>query len=156
MRRTTSAAGITARHFSAEVNVARRVDQMQQIVVALVLVYHAAGLGLDGDAALAFDVELVQDLLVAAGLDGARELEQAVAEGALAMVDVGNNAEVPKAINWDIGDALLEIGLESIGLGAAGEGGGEGAQRWRGKELGGATSERALKRPPKAFSGPEA
>jgi hypothetical protein len=77
-QQSSSTAGITARHLGTEVDVARRVDQMQQVVVALVVVYHGACLRLDGDAPLPLHVQPVENLLVAAGLDGACELQQAV------------------------------------------------------------------------------
>jgi hypothetical protein len=51
---------------------------MQQIVLPLVIVNHAACLRLDCDSALSLDVQLVQNLLVPSWLDGACELQQAV------------------------------------------------------------------------------
>lgn len=98
-------------------------------------------------------------MLVAARFDGAGELEQAIAKGAFAMVNVGDDAEVAEAVNWDGGDALLEVGLGSIGHGVAGGGGAKLAQpcrRLRGQELGRTASERALQWPPQALSGSEA
>jgi hypothetical protein len=74
---------------------------MQQIVLSLVIVQHATCLRLHGNTSFPLHVQLVQHLLVAPGLNGARELEKPVAEGALAMVDVSDNAEVTKAFNWD-------------------------------------------------------
>ncbi len=72
---------------------------MKEIVFVLVFIQHAACLRLDGDATLALYIELIQYLLVPPRLDRACELEEAVAERALSMVDVGNNAEV--AISLD-------------------------------------------------------
>lgn len=135
------------------------VDEMQKIVVAFVVVYHTAGLGLDGDTTLALDIQLIQDLLVTAGLNGAGELEQSVAESALAMIDVSDDAEVAESLNRDGGDAFFEVRLGSMGDGVAGGGGAKGAQPCGGRgreEFGGTASKRALQRPPKAFSGPEA
>ena len=78
---------------------------MQQVVQPAVVPDHAARLRLDRDPALALDVELVQHLLVPAGGDGARDLEQAVAERALAVVDVRDDAEAAEARDGDRGDA---------------------------------------------------
>lgn len=51
-----------------------------------------------------------QDLLVAvAGRDGARVFQQTIAQRALAMVDVGDDAEVAISVNRDGGDASLEF-----------------------------------------------
>src|SRR5208337_3729602 len=55
----------------------------------------ADGVGLDGDAALAFQVHRVQDLLGHLAF-GKRtgDLEQAVGQRGLAMIDVGDNRKV--------------------------------------------------------------
>jgi len=119
----SSTAGITPRHLGPEVDVARRVHQMQQVVFPLVCVYHTACLRLDGDATLPLHVELVEKLLLAAGLDGARNLQQAVRQRRLAMVDVGDDAEIAVPVDGDLGDALLELslGAESLRI-SSGEG----------------------------------
>jgi hypothetical protein len=111
-----AAAGVAARHLGAEVDVTGRVDEMEQVVLAVVVVYHGARLRLDRDAALALDVELVENLLVAAHGDGARELEQAVRQGALAMVDVGDDAEVAEAVHRNCRDTLLELVRRAVRL----------------------------------------
>ena len=108
-----AARGVAARDLGAEVDVAGGVDEVQQVVVALVVVDHGARLRLDRDAALALHVQLVEDLLVAAGLDRARQLEQPVRQRALAMVHVGDNAEVAVPLDGDRGDALLELALRA-------------------------------------------
>jgi hypothetical protein len=52
-----------------------------------------------------------EDLLVGvAGRDGARVLEEAVAQGAFAVVDVGDDAEVAVALDGDGLDAFLDLG----------------------------------------------
>ncbi len=57
------ARGQRARDFVAEVHVAGRVDQVELVGVAVVgLVHHAHGVGLDGDAALALQIHVVQNL----------------------------------------------------------------------------------------------
>ena len=68
-----------------------------------------ARLRLDCDASLSLDIQLIQNLLVASGLDGACELEQSVAKRALAMIDMGDNTEISKSFDWDRGDSLFEI-----------------------------------------------
>ena len=56
---------------------------------------HGDGMGLDGDAALALEVHVVEQLvaLVALG-DGAGQLEEAVGKGGFSVVDVRDDAEV--------------------------------------------------------------
>lgn len=79
---------------------ARGIYQMKEIILPFVLVQHAAGLCLDSNAALALHIELVQELFLASWFDCTCELEEPVAKGALAMVDMGDNAEIPEAVQW--------------------------------------------------------
>ena len=78
----------------AEVDVARRVDQVEH--VALPLDTHV--LRLDRDAPLALEVHRVEVLLAhVTGIDGAGDLEDAVGERRLAVIDVGDDREVADA-----------------------------------------------------------
>ncbi len=90
------ASGQRARDLVGEVDVARRVDQVELIVLAVAgRVGDAHRLRLDRDAALALEVHVVEELLlhVARG-DGAGALEDAVGERRLAVVDMGDDREV--------------------------------------------------------------
>ena len=90
------AGGEAARDLVGEVHVPGGVDQVELVVLAVLRrVGDAHGLALDGDAALALQVHLVEELLlhVARG-DGARAFEDAVGQGRLAVVDVRDDAEV--------------------------------------------------------------
>src|ERR671921_1051086 len=59
-------------------------------------VLDADGLGLDRDAALALEVHGVEQLrAVVARVYGAGDLEDAIGQGRLPMVDVGDDREVP-------------------------------------------------------------
>ena len=83
--------------FVAEVDVAGRVDQVEDVLAAVPRgVVQADRMRLDGNAALALEVHGVEDLrLHLAGLECARELEEAIRERRLAMVDVRDDREVP-------------------------------------------------------------
>ena len=85
-----------ARDLIGKVHVARRIDQIELIRLAIVgVIRHANGIGLDRDAALALDIHGVEQLrLHVALVDGMGELENAVTDRGLAMVDVRNNREV--------------------------------------------------------------
>ena len=82
-----------ARDLVGKVNVARRIDQIELIRLAIVgVIGHANGIGLDRDAALALDIHGVEQLrLHVAFVDGMGELEDAIADRGLAMVDVRND-----------------------------------------------------------------
>jgi hypothetical protein len=76
--------------------VARRVDQVQLVRLAVACdVPHAHGVELDRDAPLPLQVHRIQDLFPhAPPLDGLGGLEQAIGKGGLAVVDVGDDAEI--------------------------------------------------------------
>jgi hypothetical protein len=85
------AGGQAAAHLVAEVDVAGGVDQVDGVALPV----HPDVLGLDGDAPLALDVHRVEVLLAhVAGVDRAGQLEDAVRQRRLAVVDVGHDAEV--------------------------------------------------------------
>ena len=90
------AGGQGAADLVAEVDVAGRVDQVEDVV----LPRHPDVLGLDGDAPLALDVHRVEVLLAhEAGVDRAGELEDAVGQRRLAVVDVADDREVADSVD---------------------------------------------------------
>ncbi len=80
---------------------ARRVDQVQHVILAVAgVVFEPHGLRLDRDAALALDVHRVEHLLLhLARFQPAGELDDAVGQRRLAVVDMGDDGEVA-----DVGD----------------------------------------------------
>ena len=79
-------------HLVAEVHVARRVDEVDLVFLAVAAVDHTHGTGLDRDALLALQIHGVEQLLAHLALgDGVRHLDQAVGQRALAVVDVGDD-----------------------------------------------------------------
>lgn len=79
-----------------EVHVAGGIDEVQLVgLTVLRLVVQGNAVGLDGDAALAFQIHGVQHLgLHLAVGQAAAHLDEAVCQGRLAMVDVGDNGEI--------------------------------------------------------------
>ena len=90
------AGGERPRDLVAEIDVAGRVDQIQDVLLAVCRgVVQADGVRLDGDAALALEVHGVEDLrLHLARLKRAGELEEAICQRRLAMVDVRDDREI--------------------------------------------------------------
>ncbi len=90
------AGGQRPRHLVREIDVAGRVDQVERVLLAVVGgVVQADRVRLDGDAALALQVHRVEDLrLHLARLQGAGDLEKAVGERRLAVVDVRDDRKV--------------------------------------------------------------
>ena len=89
----------------AEIHVSRGVDEIQDVHQAIgCLVAHLDGVALDGDAALPLQVHVVQGLLLQIPVrDGAGELKQPIGQGALAVVDVGDDAEIADAFHAGMG-----------------------------------------------------
>ncbi len=73
-------------------------------------------MGLDGDAALALEVHGVEDLrLHLARLQRAGDLEEAVCERRLAVVDVRDDREVADETGvHDVGEALMIVAEDSF------------------------------------------
>ena len=87
------AGGQRTRDLVGKVHVARRIDEVKLIRLAVVgVIGHANGIGLNRDAALALDIHSVEQLrLHVALVNGMGELEDTVTDRGLAMVDVRNN-----------------------------------------------------------------
>ena len=84
------------RHLVREVDVAGRVDQVELVL----LPRDAHGLRLDRDAALALEVHRVEQLRAhVAARDGVRQLEDAIRERRLAVVDVRDDREVADVVS---------------------------------------------------------
>ena len=90
------AGGERAVHLVGEVDMAGRVDEVEDVVLAVLrAVVEPDGLRLDGDAALALDVHRVEHLLLhLARREPAGHLDQPVGERRLAVVDMGDDREV--------------------------------------------------------------
>jgi len=92
----TFARAQTAGNFVGKIHMAGRVNEVQLVGFAVArLVKHRHRMRLDGDAALFFQIHRVEHLLghIARG-DGARHVQQAVGQRRLAVVNVGNDAEI--------------------------------------------------------------
>ena len=90
-------------HLVREVDVARRVDQVELVGLAVGgVVVHAHGARLDRDPLLALEVHRVEHLRRHLALvDRVRRLEQPVRERRLPVVDVRDDAEVADALRGD-------------------------------------------------------
>src|SRR5207248_8991314 len=87
-----------------EVDVAGRVDEVQRVV----LPRQPHVLGLDGDASLPLELHGIEVLLAhLARVDGAAQLEDAVRECGLAMVDVRDDAKIANALGGDHNPSIL-------------------------------------------------
>ena len=85
-------------HLVAEVHVSRSVDEVEDVLLTVQVVLHLNGVALDGDATFLFQVHIVEHLPLGHG-DGLRVLQQSVCQGALPVVDMGNNAEVSNVMH---------------------------------------------------------
>ena len=94
------AGGDAAGDLVGEVDVSRGVDEVEHVGLAVELVLHLYGVALDGDAALALEVHIVEHLPFG-DLDGVGELKQTVGKRRLAVIDVGDDAEVAYMFHQD-------------------------------------------------------
>ncbi len=106
------AGGERARHFVGEVDVPGGVDQVEDVGLAVLrLVVEPHGARLDGDAALALEIHVVEQLGVHLALGHrAGALEDTVGERRLAVVDVGDDREVA-----DVGGRRHRVGTGGRG-----------------------------------------
>ena len=125
------AGGERARHLVGEVDVPGGVDQVEDVGLAVLrLVVEPHGARLDGDAALALEVHVVEQLGVHLALrHRAGALEDAVGERRLAVVDVRDDREVADVGGrrhrcWDRRRGLESgaAGQESLSVRASGTG----------------------------------
>ena len=72
------------------------IDQIDLISFAIFgFVVHGDGMGFDGDASFPFEIHGIEDLrLHIARGNGMRELQEAIGDCRLAMVDVGNDRKI--------------------------------------------------------------
>src|SRR6185503_2579464 len=114
------AGGERARHLVGEVDVARRVDQVERVhLPVLGFVLHRDRVRLDRDALLALEVHGVQDLLLHLLLgERSGQLEETVGERRLAVVDVGDDAEVAGAFGRNPGQNRLALRTSRTRTGA--------------------------------------
>ena len=94
------ARGQRPRHLVREVDVARRVDEIERVLLAVARpVEETHGVRLDRDAALALEIHRVEHLIDRLlGVHRAGEREQPVGQRRLAVIDVGDDGEIADAI----------------------------------------------------------
>ena len=86
-------------HLVGKVHVPRSVDHVQDVFLPIPFINHAYGVGLDGNAALPFQVHVVQQLVRHFVLgNGLGQFDKAVGQGGFPVVDMGDNAEISDVI----------------------------------------------------------
>ena len=96
-QRTFASSNRTA-HLVGKVDVSRSVDQVQHIVLAVQLIGHLNGVALDGDATLFLQLHVVEHLSLG-DLNGVGMFEQTVGQCRLAVIDMGNDTEIPYIVH---------------------------------------------------------
>ena len=87
--------GNRARHLVREIHVPRRIDQIQRVFFPFIRILHLDSVALDGDTPFAFQIHIVQHLVLhIAALDRLRVFQKAVGQRTLAVVDMGNDTKV--------------------------------------------------------------
>ena len=86
------------RHLVREVYVSWSINQVQNILFALISIFHLDGVTLDGDTTLTLQIHIVEHLSLS-DLYSLSILQQTVCQSRLAMVNVSNNAEISYMIH---------------------------------------------------------
>ena len=81
-----------------EVNVSRSVDQVQNILLALISILHLDGVTLDGDTTFTLQVHIIEHLSFG-HLYSLSKLQQTVCQSRLAVINMGNNAKISYMIH---------------------------------------------------------
>ena len=100
----TLTGGQTAADLVGKVHMARGVDEVELVGFAVLgSVVQGNGAGFDGDAALPLDVHVIEDLILHDALVHALgQLQDAVRQGGLAVVDVCNDAEISDVVSCHV------------------------------------------------------
>ena len=110
-----------ARHFVREVHVPGGVDEIQLVALAVALrrVIESDRLRLDGDAALALELERIEHLILhLAGFEAAANLDEPVGQRGLAVIDVGDDGEVAYPLHQgEVGLPAAEVRMLTPGAG---------------------------------------
>ena len=77
-----------------------RINQVKNILLSLVFVFHLDGVRFDRNPSLPFQIHIVQQLiLLFSGSYCSGKVQQAIGKGAFAMVDVGDDAKIPNVFH---------------------------------------------------------
>ena len=100
----TLAGGQTAADLVGKVHVARGIDEVELVGLAVLGgIVHGDSAGLDGDAALALNVHVVQNLVFHGALVHALgQLQNTVRQGGFAVVNVCNDAEIADIVSCHV------------------------------------------------------
>ncbi len=104
-----------ARDFIGEIDVPRRVEQIEPVFLSrLARVPHRDRMRFNRDSALAFEIHRIEQLILLVALvDRAGALEQSIRKRCLAVIDMRDDAEIPGQL--DRHKALHYAGASSVG-----------------------------------------
>ena len=71
----------------------RSVDQVEDVFLSLMLIFHLYGMALDGDSPLPLQIHVVEHLSFG-DLDGVGMFQESVGQGGFAMVDMRYDAKI--------------------------------------------------------------
>ena len=94
--------GERAADLVVEVHVARRVDEVERVDLAVTVIGQPDGACLDRDAALALEIHVVEQLVLHFALiHCAAQLDEPVGQGGLAVVNVRDDRKIADVFLWD-------------------------------------------------------
>jgi hypothetical protein len=76
------------------------INQVKNVIFALVFIFHLDSVGLDGNALFALQIHIIQHLCLHLAVgERARKLQKPVGQRAFAVVNVGYNAKIPDVLH---------------------------------------------------------
>ena len=104
-----------ARHFVREVDVSRSVNEVEDICLTVVFVFHLDSVALDGDASLFLKVHVVKHLSFHVFRRyGVGKLEQTVCQSTFAVVDVCNDAKIADILHFQLVISVIIVCLSRL------------------------------------------
>jgi hypothetical protein len=92
--------------------VARGVDQIKYIVLIIKTIIHLNGMALDGDAPFPFQIHIVQGLRLQVPVSNSScNLQEPIRQGAFAVINVRDDAEIPDMFHGYAKVSQLDPGL---------------------------------------------
>ena len=89
----TLASGNASRHLIRKLDMPRGVDEIENLFLSLMRIFHLDGMTLDGDATFFFQIHIIEHLS-ARHLDSFGVFQEAICQGGLTVIDVRNDAKV--------------------------------------------------------------
>ena len=99
-QQSTFAGSNGTRNLIREIDMSRRVNQIQNVFFSIQYVFHLNGMAFNGNAPFTLQVHAVEYLLLGIPCaDSPRDFQQSVGKGAFTMINMSYNAKIPDVLH---------------------------------------------------------